>query len=128
MINLQIEDLIVDVYEVYTTTTDGQKKDLVGVFLSYSSAYEAAKGKGAWGTSGLILGAKGFVIENKAFVLKYEPVKISIDLQTEKEKEIEEILNKLTPEEIEKLNIKKDDLKKQFQPVESEPLPFNIPA
>lgn len=125
---MNIEDLITNLYEVYTTVTDGVEGKLVGVFSTYESAYNAAKGKGWYGTSGIIKPAKGFIINDKAFVLKYEPVIMDTDIVEEKQKEIDIILDKLTPEEIEKLKINRDSLKKDMQPVESPILPFNIPA
>jgi len=125
---INFEDLLCDVYEVYTTVNDGVQGKLVGVFSSYESAYNAAKGKGWYGTTGLIIGARGVIVDNKVYVLKHNPVIINSDLQAEKEKEIDNILDKLSPEEIKKLNIDRDKLKKDIQPVDSPNFPFNIPA
>ena len=125
---MTIDDLIVDVYEVYTGKLNNLQGDLVGVFSTYELAYNAAKGKGLYETSGLIKGAKGIILGDKVYVLKYGTQIINQDIINEKSKELDNILSKLTDEEIKKLNIDKDKLKKDQSNMDSSDFFFNIPA
>lgn len=128
MINLQFKDLVVNVYEVYTSTFDGQRGELVGVYKDYQQAYRGADKQGVHNTRGLIVKARGIILDDEVFVLKYDPIKIGVNLQEEKEKEIDAIFEKLTPDEVEKLKLDKEELKKGEKPFEDPVLPFNIPA
>lgn len=126
---MSIDDLIVDVYEVYNVERDSDThKDLVGVFSTYELAYNAAKGRGLFGTYGLIKGAKGIILGETVYVLKYSSKTINHNISEAKEKEVDDILKKLTSEELEKLNIDRDKLLKEKSDVEFPSHPFNIPA
>jgi hypothetical protein len=121
---MKLDELITDVYEVY----EHQQTEPVGVFATYELAYNASKGKGMFGTYGLIKGVKGIVLGETVFVLKYAPVKINVDTSIEKKKEIDNILSKLTPEEIQKLNIDRTKHKIEESTFDSQNIIFNIPA
>jgi hypothetical protein len=122
MININIEDLIQVVYEVYTVTHSGDTGMLAGVYRTYQEAYEGAKEKGNWGTSGKIVSAKGIVVGDDVFVLKHneEPmIKLNVDIHRAKIKELLEVFDKLTEEDIKRLGINKEQILKEKNPIES---------
>lgn len=122
MINLNLEDLITTVYLVYTTTSDGLKGALVGVFDSYENAHEGAYKKGSWGTRGVVEAAKAIVSGDDVFVLKFleEPMmKMGEDVHMKRIEELNKTLDKLSPEDIDRLGVDVDQLKKSSNPIES---------
>jgi hypothetical protein len=122
MININWEDLIRPVYCVYVTREDGGKGPFVGVFDTYEDAWEGAKEKGSWGTRGTVETEKGIVIKDEVYVLKFKDhirLILNEDILAKEQKELDDTLDKLTPEELKRIGVDRDKLKKEKNPIEN---------
>ena len=115
--------MIQTVYKVYTSTREGEKAEFCGVFGSFADAHKASTGKGGWTETGVVESAKGIVMDDVCFILEgpapyYHT--LNVDTQEKHIKEIEEAIAKLTDDEIERLNIDPERLKKLAKDVDYE--------